>query len=99
VRDGHTVYALTNRHVTGPAGEPVYTRVAGETIRIGVSSAKQLARLPFTNLYPEFAGKQTYANLDVGLIRVDDLNGWTAEILTCWPIFWPRPVCHMSVWT
>lgn len=80
VRDGHTVYALTNRHVTGPAGEPVYTRVADERVRIGVSSAKQLTRLPFTKLYPEFAGKQTYSNLDVGLIRVDDLNDWTASV-------------------
>ena len=80
VRDGHTVYALTNRHVTGPEGEIVYAQLAGEKARIGVSSSKQLTRLPFTEMYPGFAGKETYANLDIGLIRVDDLNGWTADV-------------------
>jgi hypothetical protein len=80
VRDGHTVYALTNRHVTGPEGEVVYARLAGEKARIGVSSSKQLTRLPFTEMYPAFAGKETYANLDIGLIRVDDLNGWTTDV-------------------
>ena len=29
VTDGHTTYALTNRHVTGPAGTPVYTLIGG----------------------------------------------------------------------
>ena len=45
VRDGHTVYALTNRHVTGPEGEPVFAQLGGERVRIGVSSSKQLTRL------------------------------------------------------
>lgn len=80
VRDGHTVYALTNRHVTGEEGEPVYARLAGEKVRIGVSSAKQLTRMAFTTAYPEWAGKQTYLNLDIGLVRVDNLNGWTADV-------------------
>jgi hypothetical protein len=80
VRDGHTVYALTNRHVTGDEGEPVYARLASETVRIGSSAKKQLTRVPFTTMYPDWAGKQTFLNLDIGLIRIDDLNGWTSDI-------------------
>lgn len=80
VRDGHTVYALTNRHVTGPAGEIVYGRFGGAKTRIGVSSSKQLTRLPFTKLYPGFAGKETYAHLDIGLVRIDNVNDWTTDV-------------------
>ena len=80
VRDGHTVYAMTNRHVTGPEGEVAYAQLAGERVRIGVSSSKQLTRMLFPQLYPGLAGKETYVNLDIGLIRLDDLNDWTASV-------------------
>jgi hypothetical protein len=80
VRDGHTVYALTNRHVTGPEGEPVFAQLGGERVRIGVSSSKQLTRQLFSKMYPEWAGKETYLNLDIGLIRIDDINRWTANV-------------------
>lgn len=80
VRDGHTVYALTNRHVTGPEGEVVYARLGGGLVRIGVSSSKQLTRRSFSKIYPAFAGKETYINLDVGLVRIDDINCWTASV-------------------
>ena len=80
VRDGHTVYALTNRHVTGPEGEPVFAQLGGERVRIGASSSKQLTRQPFSKMYPEWAGKETYLNLDIGLIRIDDINRWTANV-------------------
>ncbi len=42
--DGHLVYALTNRHVAGEAGEKLYTILHGERVEIGVSSKKQLRR-------------------------------------------------------
>ncbi len=80
VRDGHTVYALTNRHVTGPEGEIAYAQLAGEKVRIGVSSSKQLTRMLFPKMYPGLHGKETYLNLDIGLIRVDNLNHWTASV-------------------
>ena len=80
LRDGHTIYALTNRHVTGPAGEIVYGRLAGEKMRIGESSFKQLTRMLFPEVYPGWAGKDTWVNLDVGLIRVDDVNQWSASV-------------------
>jgi hypothetical protein len=81
VSDGHTVYALTNRHVAGEAGEVVYSRLGGTLERIGASSAKQLTRLAFTTLYPGWPGRDVYVNLDVGLIEVDQLDQWTANIL------------------
>jgi len=80
VSDGHTIYAMTNRHVAGNAGEIVYSRLGGKQERIGVSSARQLTRTPFTSVYPGWPGRDVYVNLDVGLIEVDNLDQWTAEI-------------------
>ena len=50
VTDGHKVYALTNRHVTGDPGEVLYSRLGGKRERIGGSAARQLTRIPFTGL-------------------------------------------------
>jgi hypothetical protein len=80
VSDGHKVYALTNRHVAGDEGEVVYSQLGGKLERVGVSAHKQLTRMPFTTLYPGWAGKDVYVNLDVGLIELDDLSAWTAQI-------------------
>jgi hypothetical protein len=80
VRDGHKVFALTNRHVTGEAGEVLYARRGGITDRVGVATAKQLTRIPFMELYPGFVGKNAYVNLDIGLVDVDNLDDWTAKI-------------------
>ena len=80
VSDGHTVYALTNRHVAGDAGEVIYSRLGGKEERIGVSSEKHLTRALFTTHYPGWPGRDVYVNLDVGLIDIDNLDRWTAEI-------------------
>ena len=80
VSDGHRVYGLTNRHVTGDAGEIVWSRIAGQTERIGVSAPKQLTRLPLSALYPNFASHDTFVNLDIGLIDIDDLSRWTTDV-------------------
>jgi hypothetical protein len=80
VSDGHKIFALTNRHVTGDEGEIVWSRLDNIRERVGVSSAKQLTRLPFTTLYPNFPGRDTYVNLDIGLIEVDDISRWTTKV-------------------
>jgi hypothetical protein len=80
VNDGHTFYGLTNRHVTGEAGEVIYSRLGGKLQRIGVSSAKHLTRAPFSAHYPGWPGHDLYVNLDVGLVELDNLDQWTAEI-------------------
>jgi hypothetical protein len=79
VTDGHTTYALTSRHVSGDAKEPVYTIARGKTTDIGRGSRHNLTSLPFTKVYPEFAGSRTYLNLDVGLVELSDVNQWTSR--------------------
>jgi hypothetical protein len=80
VSDGHKYYALTNRHVCGEPGEVLYSRLDDKKVRIGVSAARQLTRLEFQTVYADWPGKNVYVNLDVGLIEVDDLEYWTAEV-------------------
>ncbi len=80
VTDGHLVYAMTNRHVAGAAGEKVYTMLRGEKVEIGVTSPLQLQRKPFQEIYPEWPGKDVFVDLDVGLIEVADKTKWTAQV-------------------
>ncbi|MEN6310693.1 MAG: S1/P1 Nuclease [Acidobacteriota bacterium] len=80
VTDGHLVYALTNRHVCGSPGEIIYSIFGGNKVPIGRSSAKQLSRKPFTEVYPDWLGANVYVNLDVGLVEIDDLNSWTSKV-------------------
>ncbi len=80
VTDGHTVYALTNRHVCGRPGTPVFTETRGGAGQVGHASDLQLARLPFTEAYPHFPGQSAYAMLDIGLIEVDAIGDWTSQI-------------------
>jgi hypothetical protein len=78
--DGHLTYALTNRHVTGKAGEIVYSVLGGEKTEIGVSSELQISRAKFEEVYPEWPGKDVFVQMDIGLIEVHDLKKWTAQI-------------------
>jgi len=80
VTDGHFTYALTNRHVSGEPGETLYTFLNGEKIQIGKSSKKRLTRKKFHDVYTTWPGAEVYLNLDIGLIEIDDLNTWTAQI-------------------
>jgi hypothetical protein len=86
VTDGHSIYALTNRHVTGPPGTPVFTELRGTRVEIGRSSDKQLTRLAFTDAYGEYPGNKTFLNVDVGLIDVNDANDWTSQVYGIGPI-------------
>ena len=87
VTDGHTTYALTNRHVCGRPGERISARVRGELKEVGSSSQKQLTREPFSSVFPALASARTYLTLDVGLIEVDTVNDWTSQ-----PFGLKRPV-------
>ncbi len=80
VTDGHTVYVLTNRHVCGRPGTPVSAPTRAGVGVVGRASDLQLARLPFNEVYPEFPGQRSYATLDIGLVEIDDINGWTSQI-------------------
>ncbi|HKF59251.1 MAG TPA: S1/P1 Nuclease [Blastocatellia bacterium] len=80
VTDGDRYYALTNQHVAGSPGREVYTVVKGQRTRVGVADDSALRKAPFTSIYPGFAGANTQSNLDIGLIDVDDVAIWTAQI-------------------
>jgi len=80
VTDGHDVYALTSRHVTGPPGTPVEAVVGGERVRVGESADRQVTRKPFSEVYREWPGRNVFLNLDAGLVKVDDLTRWTAQV-------------------
>jgi len=80
VSDGHTAYALTNRHVAGRAGEVLSSELDGRVAPVGRTASAQLSRVLFTDLYPGWPGRDTYVNLDIGMIEVDDVDRWTARI-------------------
>ncbi|WP_244931117.1 hypothetical protein [Nocardioides sp. W7] len=81
VTDGHTTYALTSRHVAGPEGHPASTILGGRRVEIGRSASRQITRLPFSEAYPEYAGRRSHLTVDVGLVAVEDLDDWTSQVL------------------
>ncbi|WP_239069903.1 S1/P1 Nuclease [Cellulomonas chitinilytica] len=80
VTDGHTVFALTSRHVAGPAGAPVETMLRGRRVTVGVSTSKQLTRLPLSEVYVDLPVRRTFLTLDAGLVEVGDLDQWTSQV-------------------
>ncbi len=45
-----------------------------------MSDTLQLGKRAFSEVYPGWPGSRVVANLDAGLIRVDDVKGWTAQV-------------------
>jgi hypothetical protein len=80
VTNGDLTFALTNRHVTGDAGRVVYSIIRGKKVPIGVSDAVQQRHLKFAEVYPGWPGERVFATIDAGLIRVDDVSQWTAQV-------------------
>jgi hypothetical protein len=95
VTDGHTLYAMTSRHVTGDAGETLYTVAGGKRVRLGTTAPKYLGRIDFEQAYETFSGKHIAINLDVGLIALDDQRMWNASIYGVGPI---GPLADLSVY-
>jgi hypothetical protein len=85
VSDGHTVFALTNRHVTGNTGERIFTLARGRRVPIGSATRRCISRMPFEKAYPEFPGRRTFINIDVGLVAVDRVDDWTSAVLGLGP--------------
>ena len=79
VTDGHTVYALTARHVCGPSGTPVSTRLRRREVQVGRASSHQLTRVPFDSVYPDLVCHRSYLTLDAGLVEVDELADWSSQ--------------------
>lgn len=80
VTDGDAVYALTNRHVCGSAGRPIYADFKSGERQIGVTHSVQVGKVPFSQLYPGWPGERVLGNLDAGLIKLSDVQGWTAQV-------------------
>jgi hypothetical protein len=55
-------------------------RVGGAMAQIGVSSDRQLTRSLFEDVYSGWPGRNVYLTQDIGLIRIDDLTNWTAQV-------------------
>jgi hypothetical protein len=86
VTDGDLTYALTNRHVTGAAGREMLTLFSGKRARIGISDPNQINTRPFTKMYDGWAGSNVQLHLDAGLIQIDDLADWTAQVASIGPL-------------
>ena len=80
VTDGDKVFALTNRHVAGEIGRPLFAGFKNTSRRLGVSDNRQLTKKPFDEIYQGWPGKRAVANLDAGLIEIDDVKGWSAQV-------------------
>jgi hypothetical protein len=79
VRRSGNYYALTNRHVAGGDREEVCARLRGEYRRVGETSNIAADRIPMEAVFPQWASEHTYLNMDVGLIRIDDVGDWTSQ--------------------
>ena len=86
VTDGDLTYALTNRHVVGPAGRELFTIFSGKRVSIGISDEKQLASQPFSDMYQGWAGENVQLHLDAGLIRINDIADWTTQVAGMGPL-------------
>jgi hypothetical protein len=77
-RQGET-FALTNSHVAGRPGEEVYRLVGGRRERIGASDPVRVVKKSFCDVYPDWPAGRSLLNMDIGLVRVDDVNDWSSQ--------------------
>lgn len=89
VTDGHRTFVLTNRHVTGDEGDAVFSLLGGKEVRIGTASPHLLGKKRFVDIYDTWPGAKVFVNLDVGLVRVDDVSMFTTQILGLGPLGTP----------
>jgi hypothetical protein len=86
VTDGHTYYALTNKHVAGGQGQILKTFLGNKETEIGKSSGKSLGKIKFNDLYQGWKNDNLYVSCDAGLIEINDVNLWKTDILGLPPI-------------
>jgi len=86
VSDGRLTYALTARHAAAEPGNEVSVMLRAGFQRIGEGTDKQISRKVFSEVYPALPLRQTWLNLDVGLVRLDDVRAWTANTYGLPPI-------------
>lgn len=79
VTDGSRVYALTSRHVLGPARSTVTVAQRGRTLPIG-HVATVAARRSLQSLYPGIAATRAELDIDAGLVELETVDGWTSQL-------------------
>jgi hypothetical protein len=97
VTDGSSMFALTNRHVTGEAGREIGSVLEGEPVRVGVSDANQAGKKPFSTVYPGWPGANVQSNIDAGLVRMDDVSRWTTQVVGLGPLDLPADLTTDSI--
>lgn len=80
VSDGRLTYALTNRHVVAAPGAPIFAMQNGARRRVGLSAAQAVARAPWSDVYPTLGNAHANVTLDAGLVVLDRVNDWTAQV-------------------
>jgi len=80
VRREGSYYALTNSHVAGAVGEPVFARIRGEAERVGQADGVRVSKQALKSLFPSFGESHAFVNLDAGLVRLDDVSNWTSQV-------------------
>jgi hypothetical protein len=78
--DQERTYALTARHVVGPAGQSVLVHSRGEETEVGVSDAVQARDLKFRDMYPEYCEEYARVTIDAGFVRIEDARDWTSKM-------------------
>jgi hypothetical protein len=96
VSDGSKYYGLTNRHVTGEPGRVIYARLGGDLVPVGRAASRdmQLSKLAFAEMYPGWPGAHLFVNADVGLVDIDDINGWRTDVFQVGPL---GPIADLNV--
>ena len=87
VTDGDKIYGVTNRHVVGERagnepGRRIFSYLSGnsEEQEIGGASHKQIGKKIFKQVYKGWPGTHSYSVIDAGLIELDDVTNWTAQV-------------------
>lgn len=86
VTDGRQTFVLTNRHVTGEEGDAVFSLLGGKEVRVGRASPLVLGKRRFGEIYDPWPGSRVFVNLDVGLVKVDDVSMLTTQVLGLGPL-------------
>ena len=66
--------------MVGEPGREIFAGFKNTSRRLGTSDSLQIGKRAFRDVYPGWPGEHVVANLDAGLIRIDDVKGWTAQV-------------------
>jgi hypothetical protein len=66
--------------VAASTSEHVSAVVRGKRRQIGTPVEISASKRSISSLFPEWPGERSLVNLDAGLIRIDDVSSWTAQV-------------------